>query len=115
MAIPGPRSIYRFCVAYDDLDGNRFLTDPEPFAYRELSDTIEHTVSDGDTLTKIAARYYAALPNPQQLWVVIAGFQPEPIHDPSVALVAGDKIFVPGLRTILTDVFAEARRAEYPL
>ena len=111
---PGRRSVYRFCTAQTDpVTGRRFLTQPSPYPYRVLSDTTLHTVGDGDTLITIAARAYASLPNPTRLWKVIGLFQPEPIHDPTIALDPGRVIHVPSQSTLDEEIFVEARRADY--
>jgi len=111
---PGRRSVYRFCTAEEDpVTGRRFLTQPSPYAYRVLSDTVLHTVGEGDTLHTLAARYYASLPNPSRLWRIIGEFQPEPIHDGTIRLETGRVIHIPSQRTVDEEIFVEARRADY--
>jgi hypothetical protein len=94
-------------------DGERLLlTDREPFRFRSLSDNRQHVVKDGETLFSLAGRYFAPLPRPAGLWWVIADFQPDPIHDPTVALDPGRVLVVPSMRTVIEEVFSEKRRGE---
>lgn len=91
-------------------DGLLMLYGGDPFRYVELADNVRHVVRDGDTLFALAGRYFRGLPRPAGLWWVIADFQPEPIHDPTLRLAAGRVLFVPSLRTVNELVFSEARR-----
>jgi len=52
------------------------------------------------------------LPRPAGLWWVIADFQPDPIHDPPVALELGRVLAIASVRTVLEEVFSERRREE---
>jgi hypothetical protein len=105
-------SRYSFSAAVLDDAGRLFLTEREPFRFRSLPDTRQHVVQAGDTLFSLAGRYFAPLPRPSGLWWVIADFQPEPIHDPTLALDLGRVVFIPSVRVITEEVFAEARRQE---
>lgn len=82
------------------------------YLYRKLPDTREHVVVLGDTLQNLAARYFAGLPRPAGLWWVIADFQPEPIHDPTVELEPGRVLHIPSSRILTEEVFSERRRLE---
>ena len=84
----------------------------EPFRYRDLPDNREHIVREGDTLWNIAARFYRGLPRPAGLWWIIADFQSDPIHDPTVALTPGRVLSIPSLSTVQTEIFSESRRGE---
>lgn len=86
------------------------LSERVPYRYKAEPDTIQHPVKGGDTLYTIASRYYASLARPATLWWVLADFQPQPIHDPTIALVPGSTIYVPSLRVVLGDIFNESRR-----
>lgn len=103
-------SRYSFSAAVLDDAGRLFLTEREPFRFRTLPDNRQHVVQQGDTLFSLAGRYFAPLPRPSGLWWVIADFQPEPIHDPTLALDLGRVVFIPSVRVITEEVFAEARR-----
>jgi len=105
-------SRYSFSAAVQDDAGRLFLTEREPFRFRSLSDNRQHVVQQGDTVFSLAGRYFAPLPRPSGLWWVIADFQPEPIHDPTLALDLGRLLFIPSIRVITEEVFAEARRQE---
>lgn len=109
-----PRRFSRFSFSAGVLDdaGRLLLTEREPFRFRPLPDTRQHVIHEGDTLFSLAGRYFAPLPRPAGLWWVIADFQPEPIHDPTLALALGRLLFIPSVRVITEEVFAEARRQE---
>lgn len=86
-------------------DRRLFLSDRTPFRYVDLPDNRVHTVREGDTLHRLAARYFAPLGrlpliSAANLWWVIADFQPVPIHDPTVQLVRGEKVIIPSVRTV---------------
>ena len=102
-------SRYMFCSGIRDDSGRLFLTEREPFGYRELPDTRRHVVADGDTLFSIAGRYFAPLERACGYWWAVADFQPEPIIDPTAPLVPGATVFVPSVR-VLTDVILGRRR-----
>jgi hypothetical protein len=105
-------SRYTFSSAITDDDERLYLTDHEPFRFRQLPDNRQHVVREGDTLFSLAGRYFASLPRPAGLWWVIADFQPEPVHDPTLRLELGRLLVVPSIRTIVEEVFSERRRAE---
>jgi nucleoid-associated protein YgaU len=105
-------SRYSFVEGRKDSAGRLFLTDREPYRFVALADNIVHVVAQGDTLWGIAGRYYEGIARPAGYWWAIADFQPNPIHDPTIALVAGSVIIVPSLRTLLEDVIGEKRRTE---
>ena len=105
-------SRHTFTSAVLDDEERLFLTDREPFRFRSLSDNRQHVVKDGETLFSLAGRYFAPLPRPAGLWWVIADFQPDPIHDPTVALDPGRVLVVPSMRTVIEEVFSEKRRGE---
>ena len=110
---PRRYSRYTFTSAILDDEERLFLTDREPFRFRPLADHRQPVVKEGETLFSLAGRYFAPLPRPAGLWWIIADFQPDdPVHDPTVALEPGRTLFVPSVRTVLEDVFSEARRAE---
>lgn len=107
-----PRRFSRYTFSSAILDENErlFLTDREPFQYQPFSDNRQHLVQEGDTLFSLAARYFSPLPRPAGLWWVIADFQQEPIHDPTLLLPSASIIVVPSLRTVNELIFSEQRR-----
>ena len=109
-----PRRFSRFTLSSAVLDdaGRLLLTEREPYRFRALADTRQHVVQQGDTLFTLAGRYFAPLPRPAGLWWVIADFQPEPIHDPTLALDLGRLLLIPSVRVITEEIFSEARRQE---
>lgn len=121
--IPGPLSVFRFCTTQPDaITGQIFITDPAPFEYRELADNITHTVIASDTWESIAARYYGSLDTAavvpftggaSELWRVVAEFQPDPPLDATIPPERGSVVYVPSVRTLLEQIFNEARRPDY--
>ena len=105
-------SRYSFTAAILDDDQRLYLTEPEPFNFVELADNRTHLVKRGDSLFTLAGRYFRGLPRPSGLWWVIADFQPQPIVDPTLALSPGTVLFIPSIRTVLENVFADSRLAE---
>ena len=105
-------SRYAFSAAVLDDAGRLFLTEREPFRFRAFPDTRQHVVQEGDTLFALAGRYFAPLPRPSGLWWVIADFQPDPIHDPTLSLELGRVTIIPSVRVVTEELFSEARREE---
>ena len=86
-----------------------FLTPRVPYRYRDLEDNRVHIVSEGDSLHKLAAVYFAplsALPtiSAANLWWVIADFQPQPIQDPTIKLIPGQRLTIPSVRAVIENV-----------
>ena len=109
-----PRRSSRFTFSSAVLDDQErlFLADREPFRFRVFPDTRQHVVQQGDTLFSLAGRYFAPLPRAAGLWWVIADFQPDPVHDPTLALEPGRIVLVPSVRVVTEEIFAETRRQE---
>lgn len=106
-------SRFRFCLGYTDDDENLYLSEREPYGYKPFADNEEYTVVVGDTLANIAGRRFIGLPNPGTLYWVIADFQPDPIHDPTIALIPGTKLILPSRRTYEEEIINEKRRADF--
>lgn len=109
---PGPISRYLFCAGLE-VAGNMELSLPAPYRFTAHADTIQHTVTDGDTLHALADRYYAPAPRAASLWWVLADFQPDPILDPTLPLAAGRVLYIPSPRVAFTVILGEARRKDY--
>jgi hypothetical protein len=109
---PNRFSRHRFCTAETDEAARLLLSERAPYRYRDLSDNRQHIVRTGDTLWNLAGRYFAPMPRPAGLWWIIADFQPEPIHDPTIELAPGTVITIPSLRTVQEEVFNERRRRD---
>jgi hypothetical protein len=105
-------SRHTFTSAVQDDAGRLVITDREPFRFRSLPDNRQHVVKEGETLFSLAGRYFATLPRPAGLWWVIADFQPDPIHDPTIALEPGRVLVIASVRTVLEEIFSERRRGE---
>ena len=112
--MPGPRlfSRYSFCERLKDAQGRFYLSERTPFRYRALADNRVHVVERGDTLTTLADKYFHPQPNAAQLWWVIADFQRDPIHDPTIELPVGQTLVIPSVDTLLNRIFAETRSEE---
>jgi hypothetical protein len=105
-------SRYTFSTAVLDDSQRLVLTEREPYRFRSLPDNRQHVVQAGDTLFTLAGRYFAPLPRPAGLWWIIADFQPDPIHDPTIELSVGRMLLIPSLRVVTEEIFSEARRPE---
>ena len=88
------------------------LTDREPFTFKDYADNRLHPVVEGDTLFNLAARYFSPIENAASLWWVIADYQPDPIHDPTIALPVGSTLVIPSVRTVVEDIFNDKRADE---
>lgn len=109
---PHAGSRHSFTLGVRDAGGRLFLTEREPYRFREHADTRVHVVSQGDTLFELAGRYFAPLPRSCGFWWVIADFQPDPIIDPTLELEPGRRLFIPSLR-VLTDVILSEQRRRF--
>ena len=110
---PREFSRYTFTNAALDSAGRLVLSSRERFRFEQLPDNRTHLVIGGDTLFNLANRRFKPLPRPAGLYWVIADFQPEPIHDPTLRLEPGTVLIVPSVQTVLNRVFSESeRRAE---
>lgn len=108
--MPRVGSRHTFTLGVLDAEGRRFLTEREPFRFRELSDTREHVVAQDDTLFGLAGRYFAPLPRACGFWWVIADFQPDPVFDPTLELEVGRRLFIPSVRVLTDMVLGDERR-----
>jgi hypothetical protein len=106
---PRRYSRYQYTAAILDPAGDLILTDPSPFPYSPLADNVVHNVETGDTVFSLADVYFQPLARPSGLWWVIADFQPNPIQDPTIALVPGTIVYIPSVRTVLELIFNSAR------
>ncbi len=88
------------------------LTDREPFRFAEFADNESHLVREGDTLFILANARFKGFPRPAGLWWIIADFQPEPIHDPTLKLTPGRSLIIPSIRTVREEIFNQRREAE---
>lgn len=106
---PGRLSRYSLSLAIKDDQGRTFLTDPDPFRYQDLPDNRYHTVVVGDTLWGLSARAFQNIKDGQHLWPIVAWFQPQPIHDPTIALTPGRELVFPSERTVLEKILSASR------
>jgi hypothetical protein len=107
---PRTGSRHSFTLGTRDERGQLFLTEREPYRFREHTDTRVHIVAQGDTLFDLAGRYFASLPRACGFWWVLADFQPDPIVDPTLELEPGRRFFVPSLRVLTDVILSEQRR-----
>lgn len=103
----------RFTTGITDDDGVLYLSEREPYAYRELADNVVHRVTQGDTLWTLAATYYEGIERPARFWWAIGDFQPDPIHDPTIALAPDSELVIPSIRTLQEEILNERRRMEH--
>jgi hypothetical protein len=106
---PARLSRYSLSLALKDAQGRQFLTDPEPFRYQDLPDNRHHTVVAGDALWTLSCRAFPNIKDGQHLWPIVAWFQPQPIHDPTLELTPGRELVFPSERTVLETIFNASR------
>lgn len=111
---PRARSRHIFTLGVNDTaePDKLQLTDREPFLFQDLPDNRMHLVGDGDTYHSLAARYFDPIESAANLWWIICDFQPEPVHDPTIALVPGTTLVIPSVRTVFEAIFADKRALE---
>lgn len=102
-------SRYLNSLGLTDAEGRLFLTDPEPYRYVELTDNRFHEVRQGDTLHQLAESYFPNVKDAANLWWAIAWFQPDPIHDPTIALEPGRILVIPSERTLQERILSSSR------
>ena len=109
-----PRLYSRYTYSQGVLDDskNLYLTRAKKFTYRDRRGTIRHRVKIGDTLFTLADKYYSVFPRPAGFWWIIADFQPDPIHDPTVRLQEGSILLIPSLRVVEEEIFNISRETE---
>lgn len=105
-------SRYSFCKGWTDPEGRLYLDDRKPYGYRAFSDNSMHVVKQEETLYSIAGKHFRPFERAAGLWWVIADFQPNPIHDPTIQLVPGSVLILPSLRTVLEEILSEDRNEE---
>lgn len=105
-------SRYQFSNRQQDEQGRLFLDDRKPYRYEAIADNRTHVVREGETLWTIASMHYRSLDRPAGLWWVIADFQPNPIHDPTIQLAPASVLVLPSLRTVVTRILSTSRYRE---
>lgn len=106
------RNTYTLGIVETD---KNLLTLRKRYTFASFADNKLHTVADGDSLFSLAGVYFQPLPRPSGLWWIIADFQPQPIHDPTLKLEVGRVLVIPSVRTVLENIFNEDRRLESDL
>ena len=107
---PREFSRYTFTNASNDANGKLLLSSRERFTFEQLPDNRSVVVVEGQTLFTIANELFKPLPRAAGLWWIIADFQPQPIHDPTLALVGGTTLIVPSVQTVINRIFSEGER-----
>jgi hypothetical protein len=102
-------SRYRWSSIFVDEANRRFFGPRPRFEYQDLPDNKIHTVREGERLWHVAQIHFRGFARAGNLWWVIADFQPQPIHDPTLALEPGTYLVVPSLRTVEGLVFTADR------
>lgn len=105
-------SRYSYCLGWTDDAGRLYLDDRKPYGYHAFSDNSVHVVKQGETLFSIAGKHFRPHERAAGLWWVIADFQPNPIHDPTIQLVPGSVLILPSLRTVAEEILNESRHEE---
>jgi len=105
---PRENSRNQFADGVVDSADCTWLTAVNPYRYRDFADNDPHTVKDGETLGGLAFAKYGDA----NLYFVIMDFQPEPLHDPTIALEAGSVLILPSSRTVFEEILSESRRDE---
>ena len=104
-------SRYQFCDGLVTPTERLFLSDRTPYLFQSFEDNRQHIVTGGETLGGLASRYFEGIADPpDQLWWIIADFQPEPIFDPTLLLDEGRVLQIPSIRTVREVIFNENRR-----
>lgn len=106
---PRSNSRHQFSLGLTDTNGRLYLSDRDAYRFQSLPDNVQHVCIDGDTLQGLARRYFAPIPDAALLWWIIADFQPDPIIDATIALVAGQTLVIPSLRTVQQAIFSPTR------
>ncbi len=99
-------------LVLDDATELLSLTDREPFRFQDFTDNEAHRVREGDSVFSLAANRYRQFERASGLFWIIADFQPDPIHDPTVELVPGIILFIPSIRTVIEEIFSSSRESE---
>ena len=87
-----------------------WLTDRIPFSFQQRADNRFHVVQSGDSLFSLAGKYFRPYPRAAGLWWVIADFQPQRIHDPTIELTVGFVMVIPSRRVLEEEIFNFSRR-----
>ncbi len=75
---PRTGSRHSFALGVPDELGRRFLSEREPYRFKQHTDTRVHVVAQGDTLEGLAGRYFAPLPRASGFWWVVPTSSPTP-------------------------------------
>jgi hypothetical protein len=110
MAHMFPESRYRFCTVLTDAAGRQYLDEREPFRYVDEPDNVIHVARAADTWWGLAHRYFPGFSRACGLWWLLCEFQPTPVIDPTLALVAGTTVVIPSARLVRLRVFSPERR-----
>lgn len=105
-------SRYRYAESQQDDDDKWFLTDREPYEYKDISDNVIHIAKGDETWEHIAGQYYHNFPTGCLLYWILIDFQPDenPVIDPTLTIPAGKEIYIPSERTVRNVIFNDERR-----
>ncbi len=109
----GAFSRHLLCETLVDAEGRLFLGERSRYYYREIVDNIFHTVTEGDSIFTLAAKYYDGFENAALLYWAIADFQPTPINDVTLPLPVGRILVIPSPRTLVEEILSPARAQEF--
>lgn len=105
-------SRYTFCERWIDADSRTFFDARRPYRFRSRPDNVQYLVKEGESLFTIAGRHFSPIERAAGLWWVIADYQPNPIHDPTVRLVPGTILVLPSHTTLQQEIFSPSRLQE---
>lgn len=105
-------SRHLFCEQWLDDEQRLFLDARRPYRYRAFDDNTVHLVKDGESIFSIAGHHFIGQDRAAGLWWIIADFQPEPIIDPTIQLIAGTQLILPSIQKVQSEILGEARRSE---
>jgi nucleoid-associated protein YgaU len=110
---PRVGSRHTFTQVVEDEAGSEvtWLTEREPFGFRELDDTQTVQVLQGDTWYGLAARYYGRFTRASGFFWAVADYNN--VVDPTVPPEPGTTVEIPSIETLTTRVLAERRRREH--
>jgi hypothetical protein len=108
-----PYSRNRYATEHLDDNGVSYLDEDEPVRYSPEPDHRFHVAAEGDTWWGLAHLYFYGIQRACGLWWALCDYQPEPVIDPTIAIVPGRTVVIPSERVLRTKLFTAARRGDH--